>query len=225
MVNIRCKCSNPCSCYFEYDGDRPNSSNPMFNQYGRYSTRKKGSGTSADPYIIEFLDSEEFYVEAGQVHSIEGQLVSSTVDDAYKAYGISQIDYETPTEVFLGFERNIDIQQFFPPAHKFWFVSVQATFVANAVNSSGSRRLQIHWNHPPANTYGSFTKTLLAGTGSSGLPGTEDITLSCSALAPFASITNNPAINGPGGSFSIGIQQSSGALMEVRNIRFTMVAI
>lgn len=229
MVPIsRCTCSNPCTCYFEYDGDRPNTNYTRPYKYGRYSTRKKGSGTSADPYIIEFLDSEEFQVEAGQIrilidHSVPSNSNYATVPD------LAQPDYETPNEIFLGVD--IPSHQAFGiiyiSAHKFWFVSAEATFISNA-SANGTRAMNVWWI-PPASQYGPFSGLsggiIVAGTSSSGLPGGEDITLSCSGFVPFIDSTDTPFFFGPGGSFQIEVQQSSGANMTVRGVRFTIVAI
>lgn len=219
----KCLCNNPCTCYFEYDGDRPNVLYTKPYQYGRYNTRKKGSGTSADPYIVEFLDSEEFQVEAGQARTT-GDISLTSATTGITVVGYTTSDYETPNEIFMAFEGHGPADgQFYPSAHKFWFVSAHATFVSNG-SASGTRRLAVVWN-PPADNYGPFIQISIAGSTSTGLSGAEDITLNCSGLAPFADFTEHPTFYGPGGVFLVAIQQSSGSVMLVRDVRFTIVAI
>jgi len=224
----RCTCSNPCTCYFEYDGDRPNTNYTRPYKYGRYSTRKTGSGTSADPYIIEFLDSEEFQVEAGQIRTLIDHSVP-TGSNYVVIPDFTQVDYETPIEMFLGVDIPTHISSGFTyiATHKFWFVTAEATFISNA-SASGTRAVNIWWV-PPASQYGPYGGSLggfiVAGNSTSGLPGAEDITLSCSGFVPFIDSTDTPFFFGPAGSFQIEVQQSSGANMTVRGLKFTMVAI
>lgn len=222
----RCTCNNPCTCYFEYDGDRPSTPYPYPYQYGRYNTRRKGSGTVADPYVIEFLDSEEFQVEAAQIHSTGDQILTSS-GTSDPANAINVIDYETPYEFFVAFEATIALAQgnIIPAHHRFWYVSAEATFVNNQL-TPGMRRLYISW-HPSADFYGNIGGAItVAGNSSSALPaGTEDITLNCAGLSPFANTAANYLEIGDGGYFNVLIQQSSGAVMTVRNIKFTAVAV
>ncbi len=214
----RCRCNNPCTCYFEYDGDRPNEG--YIAEHGRYSTRKQGSGTEADPYIIEFLDSEEFLVEAAQTQTtLDNNIPSATT--AFNVVGFDQIGYETPNEIFMGFVIHGGNGILYPSAHKFWLVSAQATFIYNGV-VTGNRRIHVQWQ-PPANNYGPYGSIFLSGTSATGVA--EDMTLSCSGLCPVANITERVNHYGPGGSFILGIQQSSGATMSVRDIKFNIVAI
>ena len=218
----RCQCNNPCTCYFEYDGDRPGTVYTQPYQYGRYNTRKSGSGTVADPYVIEFLDSEEFQVEAGQA-SNSGSLVFPSVTNANAVTGFNVIDYSTPYEIFLAFAIHTPDGSLYPSVHKFWFVSAHATFVSNA-SANGTRQLLVQWR-PPADNYGPYDEIVLTGVTSTGLPGAEDITLNCSGLAPFASFTERKDFYGPGGTFTVRIQQNSGSNMTVNNIKFTLAAI
>lgn len=216
----RCVCTNPCTCYFEYDGDRPNEDYTLPFQYGRYSTRKKGSGTTADPYIIEFLDSEEFLVEAGQAHVGPDILLTSSAS-GFAATGFNTIDYETPNEIFIAFQIHISNGFLYPSVHKFWFASASADFIHNGLDV-GSRRISIQWR-PPATTYGTFNDIFIAGNATRAVG--EDATVSCSGLSPFAQFIERPFFFGPGGSFRVGLQQNSGATMTVRNVKFTLVAI
>jgi hypothetical protein len=224
----KCTCTNPCTCYFEYDGDRPNSNYTRPYKGGRYNTRKKGSGTAIDPYVIEFLDSEEFQVEAGQIRfPIDYSVTSGSNYNNVPNVGLP--DYETPIEMFLG----VDIPAhatagiMYVSAHKFWFVSAEATFISNA-SANGTRAVNIWWI-PPASQYGPYAGILggmiVAGTSSSGVPGAEDITLTCSGFVPFIDSTDTPFFYGPGGSFQIEVQQSSGSAMVVRGVRFNIIAI
>lgn len=231
MPFSKCTCNNPCTCFVEYDGDRPNTNYTLPYQYGRYSTRKKGSGTAANPFVIEFLDSEEFRVEAGQIRSGADLIISSNTASV-TATGFNTIDYETPNEIFMAYTLHFTDGQFFPSAHKFWFATAEATFVNNSA-ISGTRKIFIQW-HPPVGDpdnqsvpyYGPMTQIVIAGNTSSALPaGTEDITLSCSGLFPFVNYTDNINYWGPGGTVQIGLQQDSGASMIVRNMKFTLVAI
>lgn len=224
----RCTCTNPCTCYFEYDGDRPNSNYTRPYKGGRYSTRKKGSGTTADPYVIEFLDSEEFQVEAGQIRfPIDASVTSGS--NFFNVPNVGQPDYETPIEMFLGVDipNHISAGIIYIAAHKFWFASAEATFISN--NSANGTRIINIWWVPPASQYGPYAGQLggmiIAGNSSSGLPGAEDITLSCSGFVPFIDSTDTPFFFGPGGSFQIEVQQSSGSNMTVKGVRFTIVAI
>lgn len=218
----RCTCNNPCTCYFEFDGDRPSTIYTQPYVYGRYNTIKKGSGTAANPYIIEFLDSEEYQVEAGQIRTITPQVFTSSTS-SNTALNLSQIDYETPGEIFLAFVIHAADGIMYVPTHRFWFVSAQATFISNG-SSTGVRRLHIQWR-PPADNYGVFTEMVIAGTTSSGLPGAEDITLNCSGLAPFADFSERKDFYGPGGSFILGILQDSGSSMTIKDVIFTIVAL
>lgn len=222
----RCKCNNPCTCYFEFDGDRPNTLYSQPWQNGRYSTRKKGSGTSADPFVIEFLDSEEFQVEAGQAVSPLDQTIASSGSgsDGFFAKSLTQVDYETPNEIFIAFDVHKvgpTSHEFFLSSHKFWFVSAEATFVYNG-NATGMRRIFVYYEGP-AGDFGVDGSTVIAGSTTTAIG--EDTTLSCSGLAPYMTVSTNPYDNGPDGKYIIGIMQSSGANMIVRNIRFTAVAI
>ena len=222
----RCKCNNPCTCYFEYDGDRPNTIYTQPYQGGRYNTRKKGSGTMADPYVIEFLDSEEFRVEAGQAHSTTDQIIVSNAsgNDGPWALKLNQIDYETPNEIFLSFDVNkqsATAHSFFLSAHKFWFVSAEASFIYSGAGT-GVRRLIVYYNGPSGD-FGPSGSTVVAGTSSRGVD--EDMTLSCSGLAPFMNTTTNTFDEGPDGKFIVGLMQGSGANMAIRNIRFSVIAI
>ncbi len=216
----RCECTNPCTCYFEYDGDRPNENYTMPYEYGRYSTRKQGSGTAADPYIIDFLDSEEFMVEAGQIQTVQDNTLPS-LTTANQVAGFTQIAYETPNEMFMGVAIHGMNGMLYPSAHKFWLISAQATFIYNG-SANGTRRIHIQWQ-PPANNYGPYGSVILAGTSTTGAA--EDMTVSCSGLAPFINFTERVDHYGPGGNFIVGIQQSSGSNMFVRNIKFSLVAI
>lgn len=232
-MSSRCSCNNPCTCYFEYDGDRPDSNYTLPYQYGRYSTRKKGSGTTADPYIIEFMDSEEFEVEAGQARYSGTKIVGSQISTSKGTQGpIDTLDYETPGQFFLFF---VALQAFssgliYPSNLKFWFVTAEATFVNNQ-QITGVRRIHINWVQP-APTYGNVSTfsgdgiTVAANT-STGLPaGTEDITLSCSGMAPFPNFTGGQAATeNPAGIFSVWLFQSSTQNMNVSGIKFTAVAI
>lgn len=224
----RCTCSNPCTCYFEYDGDRPNANYTRPYKGGRYSTRKKGSGTSANPYVIEFLDSEEFQVEAGQIrvlidHTFPSNSNYTIVPD------LAPPDYETPNEIFLGTDipTHAALGLMYVSTHKFWHISFEATFISNN-SANGTRGLAVWWI-PPASQYGPFTGItggiIVAGTSSTGVPGGEDITLSCSGFVPFVDSTDTPYFYGPGGSFQVEVHQSSGATMTVRGVRFSIVAI
>lgn len=219
----RCVCNNPCTCYFEYDGDRPGTIYTQPFQYGRYSTRRKGSGTAADPYVIEFMDSEEFQVEATQINASASQVITSSNGvNTITGFG-SNIVYTTPNEILIATQVHLTDGSLYPSAHRFWYCSAEATFVSNG-GSNGTRFLMIQWR-PPADNYGAFTEIVLAGTTSTGLPGAEDITLNCSAMAPFASFTERKDFYGPGGTFTVKVQQSSGSNMTVNNVKFTLVAI
>lgn len=226
----RCTCNNPCTCFFEYDGDRTNTNYTLPYKYGRYSSQRSGSGTPADPYIIEFIDSEEFKVPAGQARNSQDQVIIQDPDGVgggEKAL-INTIDYETPNEFFLFFETlsagNVGIIA--PSSHKFWFVTAEATFVNNQ-QSAGIRRIAIVY-HPANVNFGDVgVEITVAGNTSSGLPGgSEDITLNCSGMAPFVNTTDpTDTAEFPGGYFYIDILQSSTQTMTVRNIKFTAVAI
>lgn len=223
----RCVCNSPCSCYFEFDGDRPGTTYTLPFQNGRYNTRRKGNGTLVDPYVIEFLDSEEFQVEAAQAHSTGTQTVTSvgSGSDGSRAIHINQIDYETPSEIFIAFnslEASATVHEFAPITHRFWLVSAQATFVNNGL-ASGMRRLFIQYEGPAGN-YGVDSDTIVAGNTSSAAL-TEDITLSCSGLLPFMDELGDPLFNGPGGTVEIGLMQSSGANMTIKDVRITFVAL
>lgn len=228
----RCTCNNPCTCYFEYDGDRPGTNYTLPYQYGRYSTRRKGSGTSADPYIIEFIDSESFKVEAGQARNNSNQTLASGSGAGEGSISpITTIDYETPTEFFSFFEGLALLAPglMYPSARLFWFVTAEATFVNNQ-QSSGIRRLLIRWI-PTAvgGTYGNVSTfsgdgVTIASNSSSGLPaGTEDITLNCSGMVPFGNLISSA--ENPGGSFSVLIYQNTGSNMTVNSVKFTAVAL
>lgn len=221
-------CSNPCTCFFEHDGDRPNTNYTKPWQDGRYNTRIKGSGTAASPYVIEFLDSEEFQVEAAQAHSTGDMTLTNngSGSDGSYAIHINQIDYETPNEIFLAFsiqEAGSFSHQFYLSANRFWHVSAQATFVSNGLNS-GMRRIFIYFNGPTGD-YGLDGSTAIAGATSSSISTSEDITLSCSGYAPFMDAEDEPEFNGPYGRMVIGLMQSSGSSMTIRDIRFTVVAL
>ncbi len=216
----KCGCTNPCTCYFEYDGDRPNETYVLPFEHGRYSTRRTGTGTAADPYIIDFIDSEEFLVEAAETRTtLDNGLPSLTT--ANSVVGFDQLIYETPDEMFLGFVIHGGNGNLYVSKHKFWLVSAQATFIYNGT-ANGSRRIHIQWQ-PPADNYGPYGSVILAGTSTTGVA--EDLTLNCSGLAPFSNFTERINHYGPGGTFYLGIQQSSGSTMSVRDIRFSLVAI
>lgn len=224
----KCSCNNACTCYFEYDGDRPNTDYTRPYKGGRYNTRKKGSGTSIDPYVIEFLDSEEFQVEAAQIRYVGDNALSSLSNYIFVP-NVGQSDYETPNEIFLGNEipAHTAAGTLYVSVHKFWFVTAEATFVSN--NSANGTRAIIIWWIPPASQYGPYSGQtggiIVAGTSSTGVPGAEDITLTCSGMAPFIDSTDTPFFFGPGGAFIIEVQQSSGSTMIVRNAKFSLVAI
>lgn len=231
MPFSKCSCNNPCTCYFEYDGDRPNTDYTLPYQYGRYSTRKTGSGTAANPFIIEFLDSQEFQVEAGQLRTSSDQVLASNTS-ASQLGNLNTVDYETPTEIFMAYTLHAVDGIVFPSAHKFWYATAEATFVNNG-SAVGTRRIHLQW-HPPVGDpdnefvpyYGGMYNMILAGNTSSGLPaGSEDITLSCSGLIPFINYTSNINFWGPAGSIAIFIQQDTGSSMLVRNAKITLVAI
>lgn len=221
MITLaRCVCNNPCTCYFEYDGDRPNTNYTQPYQYGRYSTRRTGSGTTNDPYVIEFLDSEEFQVEAGQIRPNQDLVLTSGLTTA--VIGYTQIDYETPHEIFLAVDIHVTDPYVFPSRHKFWLVSAQADFIYNG-STSGTKRLYIQW-HPPADNYGSLFEIVVAGTSTTqGIA--EDITLSCSGLMTFVDVVEKPFFYGQGGNIRVTVQQTSGSNATVRNVRLTLVAI
>lgn len=222
----RCSCQNPCTCFFEYDGDRPNTVYTLPFKYGRYSTTRTGSGTSADPYIIEFLDSEEFRVEAGQAHSSGDQIITSGTSTHLAANGINTIDYETPHEIFEGFELLLGLGPVIPTSHRFWYVTAEATFVNNG-QAGGLRRIYVRWD-PPGNYGNVGSYIVIAGNSSTGLPaGVEDITLSCSGMSPFANTVDlsDALANGLGGNYTIYVLQSSTANMTIRNVKITFVAI
>lgn len=216
----RCVCNNPCTCYFEYDGDRPNTIYTVPYQYGRYSTRRTGSGTAVDPYVVEFLDSEEFLVEAGQV-SITTDITLGSSTSWSDADGFNQLNYETPYEMFIGFIIHGLSGVLYINSHKFWLVSAQATFVNNGL-TPGTRKIGVLW-HPPAPNYGPGPQLIVAGN--SITPVLEDMTISCSGLAPFSNFVQGINEDGPGGYFQVILQQSSGANMTVRGVTLSMVAI
>jgi hypothetical protein len=219
----RCQCSNPCTCYFEFDGDRPNTNYTLPFQYGRYSTRKSGSGTAADPFVIEFLDSEEFLVEAGQIRpSLAVSMPTTTLFSQVVQF--DTVDYDTPAEVFLAVDIQLASGDIYLAAHKFWFVSAEATFANNGLEA-GTRQILVTW-HPPSFSYGQFQAISIAGNSTSSLPaGAEETTVSCSGLAPMANFAQDFNFFGPEGFFRVYVQQNSGAAMNVRNVRFTVIAV
>jgi hypothetical protein len=203
-------------------------------QYGRYSTRRSGSGTSINPYTIEFLDSEEFTVEAGQIHSSVDFVINSNTT-AFKASHFDTIDYETPTEIFMATTLHLADGDgaLYLSYHKFWFVTAEATFISNGT-VAGLKSIFVVW-HPPSgsfentghivNGYGPMDFLVVTGNSSSGESLTEDITLSCSGLMPFVNLQENINFFSPGGVINVYVEQSSGSPMTVRNIKFTLVAI
>lgn len=222
----RCTCNNPCTCYFEYDGDRPNTPYTLPFQQGRYSTRKSGAGTPANPYVIEFLDSEEFQVEAGQIARSADLTGVPSGTNFNSVPGFDTIVYETPTEIFMAHLIHIGDGEMYPSAHKFWFVSAEATFVNNG-SGSGTRTLLVFW-HPPMELWllPTLSSMVIAGNVSSSLPGgTEDMTINCNGLIPMMNTTEEINFFGPGGSLGVYLQQNSGATGTVRNIKLSLVAV
>lgn len=222
----RCKCNNPCTCYIEYDGDRPNTKYTSPYQYGRYNTRRSGTGSAFDPYVVEFLDSIEFQVEAGQVSTIADQVIETSNTQATLDPASMVVSYETPYEIFLALDATDAGDQILAPSYmRFWMASAQATFVYNG-STAGSRGIWLAWR-PPANQtgvpviYPGDGSPLVAGTSSAGSL-SEDMTLSCSGFSPFLDRTLNPFVQG--GVFVIRLQQSTPGNLTVRNVRFSLVA-
>lgn len=208
----RCGCDNACSCYFAQD-DILLYSPPFPTTQGRYNSTVSGSGTTADPYVVEFLDSEEFRPRTGEIIRIGNINTLDATATVMVFNPWTQVVYSSPDPYFfVGFPNAISGNYVAVPENRFWFFSAQCEFVHNG-NSAGIRKLMVGYNN------GQFgVEKIVASKTTTGL--SEDIWMNASGYLPVT----QPGVN-LNGTFELIFFQNSGANMTIRNVSFSIVGL
>lgn len=216
-----CGCINPCNCLVEEDGlyaVRP--------QDGRRNTVVSGTGTPANPIVIEFQHSEFYRPPAGEVRVFDKTIPSAVTPG--NAVGPSEGDtlvtiYQTPTTVFsvvaLPFTEAITSTK----GH-FHVVGASARFAANAGGSQ--RRIGIIGLPPdPAVISDDLLLAAQEGLGNAG----RDTVLTCTGFSPGLLIPPSPLSPNVSDTridlWAVGVNQDSGGPLLIEEIKFWMVTV
>lgn len=210
----RCDCQNPCSCWVAPDGDSPTVTGTG---NGRFNTDVNGVGTTSDPYLIGFIDSEFYLPPAGEVFSTTTKVAANNA--TLDSVNFDTIVFDTPTFFFVGFPFfNISL---YVPENRFWFVHASCLFKDNGFNT-GFRKLGIVFSPPYDQAAGATFlvagKTVFMGTAPP--TGNSDVYASCSGFVPQEIAGNNS-----NGFFYVVVYQNSGSPMNIQEARFSIVAV
>lgn len=197
-------CPNNCSCHLEEDGFFANEP-----QFGRRNTLASGIGTLADPWVISFIDSEEYRPVAA-----EFSYPDRTLDGAARVGENRVVVYEsTPGTLFVGYPTPTSADLLV--SGNYFIVGASAEFQANA-QAGTKKALAIATGNK-----------IIAGAVTGGLT-TEDMILTVSGYNPGLFAGETLAVYGYNDRsqvFSVLIRETTSGSLNIKKLKFWVTTI
>lgn len=179
------QCTGPCNCYVTEDGFF--SGNP---EEGRNTTQLSGSGTTEDPYVVHFLDQEEFRPRTAEFTFSNFTMAASSGADSgdIKVIGSLSpghtVQYVSPINFIIGDpstggSTGYDGNPRYLQGH-YWIIGATITYAQAADTASDYRYLLVA---AAQGSVGSINLPVVAAQTTSG-GGSDPLTLSCEGFFP-----------------------------------------